>query len=357
MRRACSNGPPVGTDDPKALRDQLAQSRAEARELSEYVGKKRLRRHLEKADADLRRRLKQAEGLGGPGKDSFTATQMRAALAQVRDVTRSLAKGMKGVAIEQAEDAADAAASHTVEYLAKAERRFRGITGGGLPIEEAGLMDAARSGARASVLRRLASSGEPVAEADAEPHPAKVGVLERYGIETIGHFEDELRTGLLARKPWAEVRADLVDASPFLQEAPGYYAERIVRCETAAAYNRSGWEAIRAADDELGDMLKIISSVMDSRTGPDSKNTHGELRRPEEAFEYIDYKGSHLLYQHPPDRPNDRSCVVPHRMSWPLPDYLRPLPDGAVQAAYTKARIPYHGRPKLTTVNLRDIGR
>lgn len=333
----------------KSAREALAMNRREAMDLARHLGVARTRRLLEGADRDLQRRLREA--VRGPGAGSFTHEQLKATLAQVREVLRDLQGGMKRTIVAGADEVSDAAAAHVVDYLEEAHRAFR-VGRQPLALKEAALFDVAREGARASVLRRLASSGEPVAGADDEPHPAKLGVLDRYGVNTIGNFEEVLQRGIVTRKPLAEVRAELVSKSPFLQGAPASWAERIVRTETMSVYGRASWESMREADDQLGDMVKILSAVVDDRTGPDSLNTTGEVRRPDEAFEYVDYRGAHVFFMHPPDRPNDRSVVVPHRLSWGQPPpYLQPLPTSAVVAAYTRAKQRYHGRPhKISSV-------
>lgn len=121
----------------------------------------------------------------------------------------------------------------------------------------------------------------------------------------------------------------------FNLETPyGYFAiNGAYTGNTMAALNRSSWEGIRAADDELGDMVKILCATIDGRTGWDSLQVHGQIRRPDEAFEW---NGG--FYQNPPNRPNDREVVVPHRISWPIPDELHPRSDAEVVAAWQRDR-------------------
>lgn len=298
----------------------LKRTRASARKVSEQMGKKRLGRLLAKAQSDLNTRILKAEGLRGPGKDSFTATQLRVTLHQVEQVMRDLNKGMKSLVISQGKTAADAAAANTLDYMARAERQFKGI-GARLPLAEAALMDRAVVRTEASILRRLASDPKK---------PEKPGILQRYGMSVVGKFEEKLQLGIATGKPWAEMRADLIADSPFLQQAPASWAERIVRTETMAAYNRAGWETTRDAQSELGDMVKILAATFDDRTGWDSYLVHGQIRKTDEPFE-----GPFGMYQHPPNRPNDREIVVPHRISWPLPDYLEPRSESEAEQAWS----------------------
>jgi hypothetical protein len=324
--------------------DVLKTNQKRALALAERTGPARVRRMLLRAQADLVRRLRETEGLAAPGEEPFTQARLRVTLEQVRAVLRDLLPGMRGAIVDASREAAERRAQDTLRYLNRAEKRFTGIAGP-LPIDEAGMLDAAARGTEASVLRRIAS--DPA-------HPGRPGVLDRYGESVVGDFEERLQTRFLARQSWGEVRDAVVGASDFLQAKPAHWAERIVRTELMGAQNRAGWESIRFAQRELGDVVKVVSCVFDSRTGADSYAVHGQIRRPEEAF--ASWFG---LFQHPPDRPNDRGVVVPHRVAWPIPPELQPRSDGEVATRWSaegrKGSPP--ARPKMTTVDRRIFGK
>src|ERR1700729_4108266 len=311
----------------------------------QQAGERRTRELLQSTARDLEARLKTAEGLKGPGKDTFTITQLKATLAQVRAVLKPLINGLGSHLLTQAPLMAEKGAEHTAEYLKAADQAFRGVGQQPLALRTAMMLEAARGGSSASILRRL--SGETA-------HPARLGILQRYGVETIGHFETELQKGLLGKKSWAQMREDITAKSPFLQGAPAYWAQRIVRTESMAAQNRGQYEAILQADDDLGDMCKIVSCVFDDRTGADSVAIHGQIRRPEEPFE--SWNGA---FQHPPDRPNDRASTTPHRIAWPIPPYLAWADAEAIERAWKrdgrKGAPPE--RPLMTTIPLSDFGK
>lgn len=332
--------------------DALGKNRRDAIALVQSVGLARTRKLLEQASADLTKRIDQK--VKANTGESFTLTQLRASLAQITIVTRDVTLGLRGVIVDAGQDAADHAADHAVSYLASAEKAFRGVGAAPLPLREVAILEHARSGVNASILRRLASSGEPIEDADEEPHPAKMGILQRYGVETLGHFERTLQRGLLAKKSWREMRDDITEQSPFLKQAPAHWAARIVRTESMAAYNRAGWEATREADEQLGDMTKILSAAFDERTAADSYATHGQIRRPEEPFET--WYGP---MQHPPDRPNDRGIVVPHRISWPIPPYLQWKEPAQIAMRWRAEgrKGPPPERPLMTTVDLQLFGK
>lgn len=328
--------------------ETLRANREAAARIADKVGSIKTRAMLQRAESDLIGRL--AEVRSGPG--SFSEVQLKATLAQVRDVLRgTVLPGMKGLVVEGAEEAATAAAKGTVGYLTAAERAFKGVGAAPLALDEARVTDAAVEGARASVLRRLASSGKPSADPSGQPHPAAKGILQRYGMATLSHFEEVLRVGLVSRASLEEVKGQLIERSTFLKGAPASWATRIATTEVLGAHARAGWEATREADEQLGDLIRVDMATFDGRTGPDSYNVHGSVRRMEEPFEYIDSRGGSQLFMHPPDRPFDRSIIVTHRTSWgPLPRSLKALPDGAVVAAYKKAKQRFYRRPLLSTV-------
>jgi hypothetical protein len=331
----------VATSNPVEV---LRQTKRQARDLADKVGVDRVKVQLERAQKELNQRLIQVEGLKGPGPDSFTATQMRLTLKQVELSLASLTRGMKQIVIAQGTAAADKATTDLLAYMHASEQRYRGIATR-LPLQEASMFDRVKMGTHASILHRLASDPQD---------PAKPGIVTRYGGDVMVHFEEQLQQSLIQGTPWAEVRGNLVSASPFLQQAPAFWAERLVRTETMGAFGRAAWEGTRQADAVLGDMVKILSATFDDRTGWDSYQVHGQIRRPDEAFQW-----NGRNYQHPPNRPNDREVVVPHRLSWPLPAELKWRSDGEVAARWAsegrKGGPP--GRPTMTTVPLDDFGK
>jgi len=318
------------------LRDALAASRQQALDVAETTGRRALLRVLRRSEGELAARVHQAEGLRGAGATTFTEARMRATLAQVREVVRGLEDDLGRVLADQAGDVAYEAGKGALGYLRAAEGAFRGVGAAPLAIREAMMLDAATAGARASLLRRLAGEGEP-------------GVLARYGEATIGEFERVLQQGVAQAKPFNEVRAGLIESSPFLRGAPASWAERIARTELHGASSRAAHETHKAAQRELGDVVRIVSATFDDRTGWDSYNVHGEVRRVSEPFEYVTYDGEHEAFMHPPNRPNDREIVLVHRLSWgPPPPMLRPKSTGEVRARAARDGVKdFPGRPRV----------
>jgi hypothetical protein len=326
---------------PPSPRDVLASDHQEALTFVRKSALDHVQGVLRRAAAELEDRLR---NMPADGQDTFTAVRMRTTLMQIRHVITRIQSGMRDALLNSGDAAARAAAHNIANYLRTADEEFRGVGDSPLAIEEASLVDAATSGVRSSILSTIAHDPQ---------HVGKPGVLTRYGLVTIGDFERTLQKSFIARTPWEMVKKQLIESSPFLQGAPAHWAERIVRTESMGVYNRAGWHAVQQADVDLGDMVKILSATFDDRTASDSYAVHGQIRRPMEAFQ--SWFG---LYQHPPNRPNDREVVVPHRMAWPIPPYLAWKSDEQVLARWKaegrKAEVP--PRPKMTTVPMSEFG-
>ncbi len=275
---------------------------------ADRAGRGPLRRSLEKAERGLERRLKRlSPGMAG----SFTRAQLEASLRQVRVVLRTLLPEMKGVVVDTAKQAAAVAGEGTLKSFRAAEKNFQGITGKPLALDAATVLERSVVGTESSVLHRI----------QADPaHPGRPGVMERYAGRVVGQFEDVLQQRLLQSMPWDEARDLLIQQSPFLQEAPAYWAERILRTETAAAHARSTLQAHQEISEQVGGgMVRILCATFDDRTGSDSYAVHGQVRRVDQPFTW--WEGEYLA---PPNRPNDREVVVLWDVEWPVSAYLKP---------------------------------
>ena len=279
-------------------------------------------------------------------EDTFTMVAYRTILAQIKDVSRSLIDDMNGTLSDDAAAMAERAADDILDELEDAEESFSGLGDfAGLGIDEAMVFDRASNGANSSLLHRL--------EDDDDVGP---GILSRYSDNTIEDFEQTLQAGLLSGASMDDIIDDLTDNSPFLQGNPRFWAERIARTESMNAYNTAGWESMRAVEDQTDeDMLKILCATFDDRTAADSHQVHGQVRRMDEPFEVIDYKGNSHFYMNPPGRPNDREVTVAWNPSWgAIPDELLPLSDDEVDAAFEEeipAKASPPERPDMTTLD------
>ncbi len=329
--------PKFGRADPLTT---LNRSREDAIELAHQKGVVATTKLLKQAQQELDQRLRQVVG-SGAGDESFTAAQLRSSLVQVRAALADLTPGLKGEILTAGELASTEAAQSALRYMQEAQERFVGINRR-LPLKEATLFDRAVQGTNASILQRL--------EGDAKAGP---GILKRYGDAVVERFEKRLQQRFIQGKSWNDVRNELIADSPFLQQAPASWAERIVRTEVMGAHNVANLETMKGAEEEVGGMLKILAATFDNRTASDSYAVHGQIRRVNEPFE--DWRHA---YQHPPNRPNDREVVVPHNMRWPIPAQLEPRSDGEVASRWSqegrKGSPPR--RPNMSTVPRAQIG-
>lgn len=319
--------------------------RRAAANYAQRAGRARVQALLHESAAALEERLL---SLPPNARGTYGEQQIRATLAQIQSALAPLQRGIRAAALDLGQEASERAAASAIRILESGEEQFG--SGQPLALDHAAFFDAASEGARASILRRLSSGGTAQPGAEATAHPAAKGILQRYGETTIGAFEDVLRRGLVQRKPWEEMRDDLIEKSPFLEGKPAYWADRIVRTEVMGAYNRASFESAKEAHVQLGNAVKILAATFDDRTGADSYAVHGQIRRVDEPFET--WQGP---IQFPPARPNDREIVVTHREGWRIPPYLRPRTPAEVMA-----RWKYDGRkgrpppiPRHTTVSLR----
>lgn len=297
---------------------------------------------LKKAQTDLNKRVKE---LSGKGDQPFTQAQMQSILHQIKAITDLTKHGLLGQLLKGTDVVARNSATAAVKYMQKVEAQFKGGANV-LAIRPALAMDRAVEGNQASVLRRVMSDPD---------HPGQPGVLQRYGDAVVGHFEDTLQTALVAGTPWDDVKAQLTAQSPFLQQAPAYWAERIVRTEFMGAHNRANHAAVSEINDQTGgNLIRILCATFDDRTGADSYAVHGQIRRMDEPFE--SWFGSYMT---PPNRPNDREIVVPHHMEWPIPKNLMPKSEADILTCWhrngRKGSPP--PRPLMTTVPLDQIGK
>lgn len=93
---------------------------------------------------------------------------------------------------------------------------------------------------------------------------------------------------------------------------------RIARTELHNIYNMSKNEGmIKTRDQSIPDLKKTLIHPMDSRTGEDSKLAADQklVVDIDKPFRYT-FNNKERVFFAPPDRPNDRSILVPYREEW-----------------------------------------
>lgn len=262
---------------------------------------------------------------------------MRAAKRQLKVVLEELALDLQYATLDQARQAAGYSAQSTMQYMTAMDARF-GLKTQRLGLTEASMFEGVQGDTDTSVLRRM------------EGTKRKKGITPTYSKKSVRDMEQVVQSGFLTRKPWREIREDLMGTKG-LRGKPEHYAERILRTESMFAYNKANLLTMKKVP---GQKVKILSATNDSRTGWDSHLVHGQIRRLGEAFQT-----PFGNMQHPPNRPNDREIVVLHRVEWPIPAYLQPRSDARVYSAWYRDRrvgVP-PPRPLLTTVPLDAFGK
>lgn len=127
-------------------------------------------------------------------------------------------------------------------------------------------------------------------------------------------FQQSLTQALLQQKSWSQAVWDM--ESVFNQSE--YILSRIVRTELHGIYSNAKLNGLFTIQDKyIHDLMKTLYHPMDSRTGDDSKyaETLKMIVPLDEPFKYS-YKGQKRVFMNPPDRPHDRSILVPYRKSY-----------------------------------------
>jgi len=269
---------------------------------------------LQAADRELLDRLQHiARKHGGPA-GTYTEAHAQIYRQQIRLVTNYVQQRMLGKTNEQAREAIKLGVKQTVALATRLEEHWTGITRP-LALHSQAMQDEIVRGTGASRIRQNEAS------------------WQRYGDAMTRDFERQLRLGQLMGLSHHEVISRVIsagakgglDAAKLHEQTPGsfpaptgyvarrYWAERIVRTETAYSYNAAGLNTMQGfRNTDFPDMQKKILAHFDNRTAPDSIAVHGQIR-PLDGY-FMD--GAGRQYLHPPGRPNDRETVIPWRPHW-----------------------------------------
>lgn len=130
-------------------------------------------------------------------------------------------------------------------------------------------------------------------------------------------FAMGLTNAVIEKVPMSEVVSRI--SKTFLGEE--WRIHRIVRTELHNIYSvgkLNGMDSLWAdGEGDIPDLKKALYHPMDNRTAADSKYADAKnLIVPiDEPFVYK-WKGETRRFMAPPDRPNDRSILIPYRESW-----------------------------------------
>lgn len=303
---------------------KLAQTTFEAsiKQLERYVekqGVKETRAFLRETRSVLRSRLLAA---GGKGSTTATALQFRAMLEQVEAILRRTNRQIEVMLEDTTKTAARMGARHAVDEFKALNKHFAGTTPV-LGLDRAAVFRSLVDGVVASRLR------------------AQTRSVQSWGLQTVNAVERYMSLATASGVPVQEMVRGVAGKTGVLSDEL-WKAERIVRTELAYAHGATKHQALVDTSDELGDddpLMKRLIETFDDRTGDDSFLIHGQTVPVDKPFEYKRRKGSGwqlVRFMHPPNRPNDRSVVIPWRKSWDTDATIeKPLTVQQLRAART----------------------
>lgn len=235
--------------------------------------------------ADLRDRLDTVQ----PG--TFTSQRMQSTLMQVDAGLRALQRDVSEEMGTATENVAGGSVEDLVSEIKKYEKVFVGAS---IPINlNAGII---ASDVRSLLLTRIESS------------------FNNYNGFLRSRIAYGLSESVIAQDSFSEV-VRKINLTLMGEE---YKAERIVRTELHNVYSMGKIEGMRdLVAGDIPDLKKALYHPMDKRTGDDSKKAK-RLNLVVDVDDYFEYEwnGETRRFFQPPDRPQDRSILIPYRDSW-----------------------------------------
>lgn len=290
------------TDLPAGLRD-IIEAQTEHLDRMRADSARRLLREVVRARGQLAGSIASLEA---SGTAPYTLHQHRQYLIQLEATIQTLTKNMTAALDGNAARARRQGIRDTVQQVKVSSREF-GQSDVPLSIPEASRLVDGRSKLR-----------------EIEHERARRGAA-RYGLEMTGTIERDLAQSMLMGETTFQAQQRLIGKNVWLDSA--YKAERLARTEFSEAYNASSRVVLdEVAGDDPGLWVmwhehakgpqwagpkdiawKGPAKPLDKRVGEDSLRLHGQLRRPGEAF--VD-PVTGRVFDHPPNRPNDRATLV-----------------------------------------------
>lgn len=226
---------------------------------------------------------------------TFTEQQMRVTLVQVEAAIRAITRDLKTGMVDSGEIMANTGISHLVKEIEKMSKHFEGsIT----PINMNAILIA--TDPNTFLLNKYQAS------------------LDAYGADLRSQITSNIVQSLAMRDTQDRTVSRLVSDTNKFFLGEEWKLNRIVRTEMANVYNFSKMQGMgNVQANTIPDLKKALMHPMDSRTGDDSKKLANEnpVVDINEPFRFK-WKGQVRVFQFPPDRPNDRSILVPYREEW-----------------------------------------
>lgn len=244
---------------------------------------------LAKAYRSSRRRLN--DRLLTISGDKFTAQQLRGALVQIDSALEAMASGMSAEMIDAGDMIARAGAEDILTEINAFDDHFLGAV---TPINVNAV--AIASDTNNLLINKYQSS------------------LETYSQEVRSQLAQAMTNAAIEQVPYSEIIRRV--GQFFIAEE--WKIHRLARTELHQVYNLAKMKSMESlAKRAVPDLKKTLIHPMDSRTGKDSKyaNKLNLIVPINEPFRYK-WQGQERVYMTPPDRPNDRSILVPYRDSY-----------------------------------------
>nr|WP_294566992.1 hypothetical protein [uncultured Rhodopila sp.] len=271
------------------------------------------------------------------GGDSFSTHQARQVVVLLQHGEQQLAARMAQETKGVAKEARGEALHSLVANIERLEPEFRGADVR-LQIEEA-----ARFWGHESILRRKHAEADVQRArllAASKPVPQRIEeAFTRYSSDTIADVEKQMALSVLEN----ETPLAAIDRVSDAIDGEWWRAERIVRTESAYAFNEGHREGIEEAATEVEGLGEFWSEYcdedgepLDERVAVDSIAMTSQVAYPGGVFvmppraPFPDAKGNMKVpnalagesWPHPPNRPNDRSALLPFSLTWGVPGWI-----------------------------------
>jgi hypothetical protein len=246
---------------------------------------------------DLRRvKLELLDRLISIPDGTYSEQANRVTLAQVESMIQALSERLKSNMNEYALDVGKLSISHLEKEVTAFSREFEGSV---QPIN----LDA--------VLLAEDTSNFLINQHEASIDAYSAGLRQQ--------ITQGLTEAIIARSPMSQVTSKL---GKFFSAELQWKIPMIARTELHNMYGKAKLQGMRETQDQyIPDLKKTLFHPMDKRTGDDSKtaerlNLIVDIDKP---FRYSFRQGKKTIervFMTPPDRPNDRSILIPYRKSW-----------------------------------------
>ena len=280
--------------------------RAQLRGVIELGGVRKVRGLYESVraeiEADLADMVRRGQG------QTFSAHHLRLVLLQVRDGLRAFQRGFASELENSGEATATLAQRHVVGAIKQFEKRFAGAEPV-LRLEEASVFRKVYGGVEPSLLHRYHR------------------LVGNYPMATVQRVQNQLALSMI-KGEGVDQSVRRIAAKGGIFDRERWRAERIVRTEGSYAYGVTNQKCLQEVAREVPGLMKKLITTFDQRTGDDSKALNGQTVPFDKPFVWMKKTKAgteRVEFMNPPNRPNDRECVVPWRTDY-APPAKRPGP-------------------------------